>query len=371
MGKGHVQVPRLTPFLRGVIYGLFVAGWAYQEIANEVEKADGTNPCQQSVAATIAAVRKNGGMQCDGMSGSSTSAEVGRPLKTNPGLDKQILKLVFKHRGRARVTVPYVQRKIPAAKKVSRRTIARRLRDAGLAWLRRRRKSLVPEVHKAFRVQWANWVLKRTAVSLARWAYTDGTVFYLARDATEKQNTLRGGLGAYVWRQADGSDALYEDCVGPSAYWKGQGAAVRIWGLLLAGMLFVYVLPEGEPMNRWLYEWLIRTMFPRWIAKAFHGKTRISLVQDHEKSLWTAGPREAMRSQGITLLENCPKCSQDLNPIEIAWREVRARLDLLQLQGSGPSEQASRLHARDLLPAAGTLPRWPKQEIEKAYDKSG
>ena len=33
-----------------------------------------------------------------------------------------------------------------------------------------------------------------------------------------------------------------------------------------------------------------------------------------------------MRDQGIVLLENDPKCSQDLNPIETAWRELRARL---------------------------------------------
>ena len=33
-----------------------------------------------------------------------------------------------------------------------------------------------------------------------------------------------------------------------------------------------------------------------------------------------------MRDEGIKLLENYPKCSQDLNPIEVAWRELRARL---------------------------------------------
>ena len=33
-----------------------------------------------------------------------------------------------------------------------------------------------------------------------------------------------------------------------------------------------------------------------------------------------------MRERGLTLLENYPKCSADLNPIETAWREVRARL---------------------------------------------
>ena len=161
--------------------------------------------------------------------------------------------------------------------------------------------------------------------TLSRWAYTDGTVFYLARTVVEQASKKRAALGPFVWRQANGSDALYEDCVGPSQYWKAQGRPVRIWGLLAAGMLFVYVLPEGESMNRWRYAWIVNTMFPRWLQKAF-GHQDVFLVQDHERCLWCEEPREAMREQGITLLEDFPKCSQDLNAIETAWRELRSRL---------------------------------------------
>ena len=62
-----------------------------------------------------------------------------------------------------------------------------------------------------------------------------------------------------------------------------------------------------------------------WIAKTYGPGVRAFLVQDHERALWTAGPREAMRQRSIALLVNYPACSQDLNPIEIAWREVRSR----------------------------------------------
>ena len=37
-----------------------------------------------------------------------------------------------------------------------------------------------------------------------------------------------------------------------------------------------------------------------------------------------------MRQRNTALLVNYPECSQDLNPIEIAWREVRSRLDNTQ-----------------------------------------
>ena len=45
-----------------------------------------------------------------------------------------------------------------------------------------------------------------------------------------------------------------------------------------------------------------------------------------------------MVQQGIKLLVNYPKCSQDINPIEEAWRELRARLaqtDTTHMEGRG------------------------------------
>ena len=57
------------------------------------------------------------------------------------------------------------------------------------------------------------------------------------------------------------------------------------------------------------------------------------MVQDHERCLWGAGPKEALRVEDIRLLENFPRCPQDLNAIETAWREVRARLDVTLPRG--------------------------------------
>ena len=312
-----------TPFLRGVIYGLFLAGHTHREIADELVKADGSEASHGSVTTAIQQVQAHGGLLWDGETTADSSA--GRPRKTSKALDRQILRLVFKHRGKTLVTAKFVRKKVPAARKVALRTLRRRLGEAGLAWLRRRRKTIVPAEYKTARVKFAKWVLSRTVATLQRWAYTDGTVFYLARSATEKLSSKRGALGTMVWRQANGADALYEDCVGPSAYWKAQGMPIRIWGLLVAGTLFVYIFPEGQTMNRWWYAWIINTMFPRWLEKAA-GNPDVFLVQDHERCLWSDEPRQAMRDQGVSLLENFPKCSQDLNPIETAWRELRARV---------------------------------------------
>ena len=137
-----------------------------------------------------------------------------------------MVQIVFKHRARTVVTAKYIRKVLPAARKLSVRTLQKRLREAGLAWLRRRRKSIVPTFHREARLQWGTWVLRRTAQILSRWAYTDGTVFYLANSMSLLENKRRARLGPMVWRMADGSDSLYEDCIGPSSYAKSQGMPV-------------------------------------------------------------------------------------------------------------------------------------------------
>jgi hypothetical protein len=206
-------------------------------------------------------------------------------------------------------------------------SLQRRLNEAGLTWLRRRRKSLVPAAHRSTRLEWAAWILKKTCTTLNRFAFTDGTVFYLARSVSEQESKVRAALGPFIWRQTSGSDGLYEECIGPSGYHKAQGTMVRVWGLLVAGVLFITVMPEGQPMNRWWYEWVVNTRFPIWLQAALGDNPRAFLFQDHERCLWSEEPRAAMKPLGISLLKNYPKCSQDLNPIETAWRELRARLN--------------------------------------------
>ena len=135
----------------------------------------------------------------------------GRPATADPSLVKKILRLVFRHRGSVRVTVSFLKKKVVAARRLSTRTLQRRLCDAGLAWLRRRRKTFVSKEYKAPRVAFARWVLARKAPTLQRWAYSDGTVFYLARTEPEQDQKKRGALGVHVWRMANGSDGMYEE----------------------------------------------------------------------------------------------------------------------------------------------------------------
>ena len=101
-----------------------------------------------AVRAAIAFVAARGGMLFDGVTDKHGG---GRPNITSDALDKKILRAVFNHRGRAKVTIQFLQKKITEARAVSRSTLQRRFANDGLAWLRRRRKSYVASVYKPAR----------------------------------------------------------------------------------------------------------------------------------------------------------------------------------------------------------------------------
>ena len=197
--------------LKYIIYGMYMSGDTVSDICSEVVKPDGASPSGVAVRSAIAFVVARGGIAFAG----SLKHPGGRPRATSTTLDRKIIKTVFKYRGKAKVTVEFLQKVIREARAVPRRTLSKRLVDVGLAWLRRRRKSSVASVYKPARLDWARWVLTKQTSTLSRWMYTDGTTFYLARTQSEAEQKSRLALGPYVWRMADGSDGRHGPCVAP------------------------------------------------------------------------------------------------------------------------------------------------------------
>ena len=164
-------------------------------------------------------------------------------------------------------------------------------------------------------------VKRKHTSTLEKWAYTDGTVYYLDRTAVEKESSKRRALGAHVWRRADNRDALYEDCIGPSNYGKGQGVPVKVWGMLACGVLHVHVLDHGESMDKHVYSELIEDFFGDWCGNCEH------LVCDFERCLRSDEALHALSKTCLKLVPDYPRCSQDFNAIENAWAILRERLD--------------------------------------------
>ena len=228
-----------------------------------------------------------------------------------------------------------------------------RLGDADLEWLRRREKSIVTKTYIPERLAYCDLVLSKQQRTLDRWAYTDGTVFYLDRTLEENEHSQRAALGSYIWRRSDGRDAMYKECLGPSKYKKAQGHPVRVWGMMAEGRLHIHVLEAGEVMNEDLYADLIEEKFEGWLGSS------TLLVQDFERCLRTEGPLLALEQLGVELVEGYPRVSQDFNAIENVWKLLRERLaETLPLGLEKRDAFIIRLKA-----AAGWLNRQKKDEL--------
>ena len=128
--KRKVSRVRLSPFLRGAVYGMHLADASLDTIAKAMRKPDGTKLSQQGVWHCIQLCDENGGVKWDGVVETG-----GRSRETTDKMDKALVDLVFKHRGSAIVTIPFLKKKLPEWRAVSHKTVERRLGDAGLARL--------------------------------------------------------------------------------------------------------------------------------------------------------------------------------------------------------------------------------------------
>ena len=320
---GVASWSRLSVFNKGVVWGMHVAGLKRSDMLAHVQKTDGSEPRLHAIDDVVA--KKTANPKWEG-----ESTHTGRPRELDAKEEKDLVRLVFKMRGKTKVTIPYCQKKLPFLRRVDATTVARALERAGLAWLTRRLKSWVPPEHKEERMCYSRILKNRREATMLRFGFTDGTTFYLARCDNEALQKQRGALGKMVWKMASGRDGLWDANVGASLYAKAQGLPVKIWGFLANGRLEYFVLPMDGPkktthMNGTRYNELVQSKFAAWRHNCFHDSQSVYLVQDHEACLWQKRNLDALRGAGF-VVEPFPKSSPDLNAIEGIWGRLRQLL---------------------------------------------
>jgi len=308
-------MPQLGPFDVGQIKAHLHDGLKGADILKILKQPDGkTLWSHQTVYSAIDKLQENPSWRGEREEGS------GAPRKTDKTQDKALERYVNKNKGRQKVTVLVLRRVFAWTRGVGDSLLEDRLHEAGLKWLRRRRKTVVTKEYLPERIAYCRSVLPLWQSTLDTWAYTDGTTFYLDRTAAENEETQRAALGGWVWRYTDARDALFQENLGPSSYKKGQGIPVRVWGMLAEGTLYIHILEEGEVMNNELYEELIEDKFEQWMGCCRY------LVQDFERCLRSKGALSALEKVGLQLVDGYPRCSQDFNAIENIWKLLRDRL---------------------------------------------
>ena len=283
---GKATFARLDTWTRGVIWGMHLADLGREKMLEHVSKTDGSPLLLHTLDDVIAKKKKQPEWRGE------DSVAGGRPHELSAEEQKNLVSLVFRERGSARVTIAYCKKRLPFLRRVANNTVSDALLAAGLKWLARRMKWTVPPRHVEMRIVYAQGVLKKHKATLDRWAYTDGTSFYLARTFDEKDQKTRASLGRHVYRMANGSDGLFHSNIGPSLYAKAQGLPVKIWGFFANGQLHYWVLPidadlkkNTTHMNTQRYHDLVNSKFASWRRACFGDDAPCHLVQDHEEVL--------------------------------------------------------------------------------------
>ena len=326
---------QLTPFEVGQVKAHMEHGLSAESIAERIYKADGKDTFgPTAIQNCMNKLTEDPSWRGERSKGS------GRPRKTTSKQDKQMVDWLLENRGKEKVSVSRLKKQFQFLRKLSNTLVEERLFEAELVYLRRRKKSKVTKPYLEDRIAYCQGVKRKDRATLERWAYTDGTVYYLDRSEAEAEDSKQRSLGTHVWRKSDNKDAMWQDCVGPSAYSKGQGIPCKVWGMLACGGIYIHVLDEGETMNEMLYIELIEDHFDDWRGNCDW------LVCDYEGLLRTEDVQHALKKSGLTLVEGYPKCGQDFNAMENAWALIRERLNETQPSTlEHRDEFVKRLHA--------------------------
>lgn len=311
-----MALSKLTPFEVGQVKAHMEHGLGCVAIAKRIYRSDGKSQFgETAIVNCMNKLKEQPDWRGEREEGS------GALRKTTAKQDKEIVRWVLKNHGKVKVSVHRLKKQFAYLREFSDTLVEERLQEADLQYLRRRNKPIVTKEYLQARVDYCRSVKRKHDSTLAKWAYTDGTVYYLDRNDSEHESSKRRSLGTHVWRKSNNREALEQDCIGPSCYSKGQGCPFRVWGVLACGVLHIHIVDEGEVIDSMLYSELIEDKFEEWCGPCDY------LVCDFEKSLRSEEALRALEKINLKLVDNYPKCSQDFNAIENAWAILKERLD--------------------------------------------
>ena len=259
---------------------------------------------------------------------------------------KRLRKLIHDEVGLAKMTIPYMKKRLPFLRCLTKEGVRQILKRMGFAWRLRRGKAAIAKKYVPERLDWSGWVVKQPQKDLNKYAYVDGTAFYLASTPEEKEDKERAGLGKKCYRLATGEDSLEDRNVGASAYAKAQGLPIKIWGFFCDGRLEYYVLPKAytdrgklttEHMTGERYRTMVQKHFSNWRKKCLPRGGSVFVVKDYERFLRSEETIAAETAAGCLQVPKYPRSSPDMNAIEGWWRKLK-----LYLEEREPTHQESR-----------------------------
>lgn len=244
--------------------------------------------------------------------------------------DKQILKTFKKVRPPG---AGIVARKIKSAlpkklgKKISERTVIRRLKDKGFTAQEKLSKSTQSVKNAKARVKWCKKHLEKSG---AEWkaslqAVADIKEFtYYPKDLRPRLSQLRAR-----WTYMSDAERKKPEFQRPRRWFKQadykKTKKQKVFGMVTSNGK-VLAVPCQTPMTAERFAELVRQKISPFLKRAFPRKASVQILLDGEKIFRAPTAKAALREKNITVLPNWPAYSPDLNPQENVWPWAENRL---------------------------------------------
>ncbi|RPA81605.1 hypothetical protein BJ508DRAFT_195184, partial [Ascobolus immersus RN42] len=238
----------------------------------------------------------------------------GRPLKFSERIRRWIMTSIRQYRF---TYISEIQAACPET--ISRSTIRRYIKDAGLDSRISRKKPFLTAAQRKTRLYWCTKYTKGwTQGEWDRVVWTDECSFEVGKNA----GRLR------CWRKPD--EAFNPDCLRPT--FKSGRSSLMVWGCIIKGRKSPLVFlekPEGATRNsvtaqRYIDEVLRPVLIPFW-TEMCEERGWAEVVEDNCR-IHTAKISKAFRAQWGLESMLWPAASPDLNPIENVWALLKLKV---------------------------------------------
>ena len=294
-------------------------------IAGHVVKTDGTHP---SIGGVLAAARqfkeekaKRGRTKGDKKTTAAEDREILKKFKflrpPGHGIDSRRL-----HRA-----LP-----VPLRRKISRRTVIRRLADKGIKPRPKIQKSDHDVALCKRRVDFARRYQHKTEAAWSRdlQAVADIKEFtFYPPDLKPRFKRLRSRW-TYMTKKEQHEPAFQR----PKRWFKKKDwkrtKKQHVFGFTTStGQKLAFLVPQPWSTEQWAVE--LRNRVGPFLRSCFPGRRRFQVLLDGERLLHGPEARSAMAEFGITVLPGWPSYSPDLNPQENVWSWAEDRLRDIEL----------------------------------------